>query len=580
MSNHSSEHKGPMGKGGPMRVRMAGDKPKDFKGAMGNLLKYIGSYKIAILVVIIFAIASTVFAIIGPKLLGNATTVIFNGVMGEVSGSGVGIDFVAIGKILGTLLILYVISAVFSYIQGYVMTGVSMKVTYRLRKDISEKMNQLPLSYFDRTSHGEVLSRITNDVDTINQTLNQSLSQVITSVTTVLGVLVMMLSINVPMTLVVLVIMPIALFLIMMVVKRSQKYFKQQQEYLGNVNGHVEEMFAGHNVIKAYNGEQESIAEFNKHNKKLYGAAWKANFLSGMMMPIMSFIGNIGYVAACVFGGYLAATGAITVGNILSFVQYVRNFTQPLSQLANISNIFQQTAAASERVFEFLAEGEEKADTLNPVDVQNIEGNVSFKDVHFGYTPDKMIVNDFSAEVKKGQKIAIVGPTGAGKTTIIKLLMRFYDLNAGEILIDNNSSVDFRRADLRGLFGMVLQDTWLYNDTILENIRYGRMSATDEEVVSAAKAAYAHHFIKALPGGYQMVLNEDATNISQGQKQLLTIARAILADPKMLILDEATSSVDTRTESLIQKAMDKLMAGRTSFVIAHRLSTIKNANLI
>ncbi|MEG0357437.1 MAG: ABC transporter ATP-binding protein [Christensenellaceae bacterium] len=580
MSNHSSEHKGPMGKGGPMRVRMAGDKPKDFKGAMGNLLKYIGSYKIAILVVIIFAIASTVFAIIGPKLLGNATTVIFNGVMGEVSGSGVGIDFVAIGKILGTLLILYVISAVFSYIQGYVMTGVSMKVTYRLRKDISEKMNQLPLSYFDRTSHGEVLSRITNDVDTINQTLNQSLSQVITSVTTVLGVLVMMLSINVPMTLVVLVIMPIALFLIMMVVKRSQKYFKQQQEYLGNVNGHVEEMFAGHNVIKAYNGEQESIAEFNKHNKKLYGAAWKANFLSGMMMPIMSFIGNIGYVAACVFGGYLAATGAITVGNILSFVQYVRNFTQPLSQLANISNIFQQTAAASERVFEFLAEGEEKADTLNPVDVQNIEGNVSFKDVHFGYTPDKMIVNDFSAEVKKGQKIAIVGPTGAGKTTVIKLLMRFYDLNAGEILIDNNSSVDFRRADLRGLFGMVLQDTWLYNDTILENIRYGRMSATDEEVVSAAKAAYAHHFIKALPGGYQMVLNEDATNISQGQKQLLTIARAILADPKMLILDEATSSVDTRTESLIQKAMDKLMAGRTSFVIAHRLSTIKNANLI
>ncbi|MEF9863405.1 MAG: ABC transporter ATP-binding protein [Christensenellaceae bacterium] len=580
MSNHSSEHKGPMGKGGPMRVRMAGDKPKDFKGAMGNLLKYIGSYKIAILVVIIFAIASTVFAIIGPKLLGNATTVIFNGVMGEVSGSGVGIDFVAIGKILGTLLILYVISAVFSYIQGYVMTGVSMKVTYRLRKDISEKMNQLPLSYFDRTSHGEVLSRITNDVDTINQTLNQSLSQVITSVTTVLGVLVMMLSINVPMTLVVLVIMPIALFLIMMVVKRSQKYFKQQQEYLGNVNGHVEEMFAGHNVIKAYNGEQESIAEFNKHNKKLYGAAWKANFLSGMMMPIMSFIGNIGYVAACVFGGYLAATGAITVGNILSFVQYVRNFTQPLSQLANISNIFQQTAAASERVFEFLAEGEEKADTLNPVDVQNIEGNVSFKDVHFGYTPDKMIVNDFSAEVKKGQKIAIVGPTGAGKTTIIKLLMRFYDLNAGEILIDNNSSVDFRRADLRGLFGMVLQDTWLYNDTILENIRYGRMSATDEEVVSAAKAAYAHHFIKALPSGYQMVLNEDATNISQGQKQLLTIARAILADPKMLILDEATSSVDTRTESLIQKAMDKLMAGRTSFVIAHRLSTIKNANLI
>ena len=460
------------------------------------------------------------------------------------------------------------------------MTGVSMKVTYRLRKDISEKVNTLPLSYFDKTSHGDILSRVTNDVDTISQTLNQSLSQIITSVTMVIGVLVMMFTINWLMTLVVLIIIPVSLVLIMLVVKKSQKFFKQQQRYLGTVNGHVEEMFAGHNVISAYNGEEESIEVFNGENEKLYSAAWKANFMSGMMQPIMSFIGNLGYVAVCVLGGYLAATGSITVGNIQSFVQYVRSFTMPLSQLANISNVLQQTAAASERVFEFLNEEEESPDTPTPVKLDKVNGNVEFEDVHFGYNPDKIIINDFSAKIKPGQKIAIVGPTGAGKTTMIKLLMRFYDLNSGKILIDGHATTDFTRADLRRHFGMVLQDTWLYNDTIMENIRYGRMDATDEEVIAAAKAAYADHFIKALPHGYEMVLNEDATNISQGQKQLLTIARAILADPDMLILDEATSSVDTRTESLIQKAMDALMKDRTSFVIAHRLSTIKDADLI
>ncbi len=567
---------GPMGHG----VQMAGAKAKDFKGSMGRLLKYIGKYKAAVVAVFIFAIASTIFSIIGPKLMGNATTVLFDGVIGQISGSGEGIDFTQIGQILIMLIVLYGISALFSYIQGFIMTGVSMKVTYRLRKDISEKMNTLPLSYFDKNSHGDVLSRVTNDVDTINQTLNQSLSQIITSVTMVIGVIVMMLTISGLMTAVVVCIIPIALVLIFQVVKRSQKFFKQQQEYLGTVNGHVEEMYAGHNVISAYNGEQESIAVFNEENGKLYNASWKANFMSGMMMPIMSFIGNLGYVAVCVLGGYLAANGTITVGNIQSFVQYVRSFTMPLSQLANISNILQQTAAASERVFEFLNEKEETPDTENPLVLDKVEGNVTFEDVHFGYTPEKIIINDFSAQVKPGQKIAIVGPTGAGKTTMIKLLMRFYDLNGGKILIDGHNAMDFARADLRRHFGMVLQDTWLYNDTIMENIRYGRMDATDEEVIAAAKAAYAHHFIKALPHGYEMVLNEDASNISQGQKQLLTIARAILADPDMLILDEATSSVDTRTEALIQKAMDTLMQGRTSFVIAHRLSTIKDADLI
>ncbi|MEA4854413.1 MAG: ABC transporter ATP-binding protein [Christensenella sp.] len=573
----------PQGGRGPMGGRgmaMGGPKAKDFKGSMGRLLKYLGKYKAAIVVVFVFAIASTIFAIIGPKLMGNATTVLFEGVMGQISGSGTGVDFTKIGNILVTLIVLYGISALFGYIQGYIMTGVSMKVTYRLRQDISKKINKLPLSYFDKNSHGDVLSRVTNDVDTINQTLNQSLSQIVTSTTMVIGVLVMMLTISWLMTLVVIVIVPLALLLVFRVVKRSQKYFKKQQEYLGAVNGHVEEMYGGHNVIAAYNGEEESIETFRKENGKLYGVAWKANFLSGLMQPIMQFIGNIGYVAACVLGGYLAAQGTITVGNIQSFVQYVRNFTMPLSQLANISSVLQQTAAASERVFEFLNEQEETPDTQNPIQLDKVDGNVEFKDVHFGYNPDKIIINDFSAKVKPGQKIAIVGPTGAGKTTMIKLLMRFYDLNSGAILIDGHDAKDFLRSELRKHFGMVLQDTWLYNDTIMENIRYGRMDATDEEVMAAAKAAYADHFIKALPHSYEMELNEDASNISQGQKQLLTIARAILADPDILILDEATSSVDTRTEGLIQKAMDKLMEGRTSFVIAHRLSTIKNADLI
>ncbi|MEG0257728.1 MAG: ABC transporter ATP-binding protein [Christensenella sp.] len=569
-----------MGMGGGPKMAMAGAKAKDFKGSMGRLLNYIGKYKLAVVVVFIFAIASTVFSIIGPKLMGNATTVLFDGVMGQISGSGTGVNFNAIGQILITLVILYGISALFGYIQGFIMTGVSMKVTYRLRKDISAKVNTLPLSYFDKNSHGDVLSRVTNDVDTINQTLNQSLSQIITSVTMVVGVVIMMFTINVLMTLVALLIIPLALFLIIQVVKRSQKFFKQQQEYLGTVNGHVEEMFAGHNVVSAYNGEQDSTNVFRKENKKLYTAAWKANFVSGMMQPIMAFIGNIGYVAVCVLGGWLAAIGTITVGNIQSFVQYVRSFTMPLSQLANISNVLQQTAAASERVFEFLNEPEESADTATPVKLEKIDGRVEFRDVHFGYNPDKIIIRDFSAKVAAGQKIAIVGPTGAGKTTMIKLLMRFYDLNSGNIFIDGHDLTEFTRADLRQHFGMVLQDTWLYNDTVMENIRYGRMNATDEEVIAAARAAHAHHFIKALPHGYEMVLNEDASNVSQGQKQLLTIARAILADPDMLILDEATSSVDTRTETLIARAMDALMQGRTSFVIAHRLSTIKDAALI
>ncbi len=571
---------GPMGGGPGHGVPMMGAKAKDFKGSMGRLLKYIGKYKVAVVVVFIFAVASAIFSIIGPKLMGNATTVLFEGVMGEISGAGTGIDFSAIAQVLITLVILYGISALFGYIQGYIMTGVSAKVTYRLRQDISDKVDTLPLSYFDRNSHGDVLSRVTNDVDTISQTLNQSLSQIVTSLTTVVGVVVMMFTINWIMTLVVLCIIPVSLILIFQVVKRSQKFFKQQQDYLGSVNGHVEEMFAGHNVVSAYNGEEKSVEVFKGENEKLYSAAWKANFMSGLMMPIMNFIGNIGYVAVCVLGGWFAAQGTITVGNIQSFVQYVRNFTMPLSQLANISNVLQQTAAASERVFEFLREEEESPDTKTPVLLDHVDGHVEFKDVHFGYNPDKIIINDFSADVQPGQKIAIVGPTGAGKTTMIKLLMRFYDLNSGAILIDGHDATDFTRADLRRHFGMVLQDTWLYNDTIMENIRYGRMDATDEEVLAAARAAYADHFIKALPHGYEMVLNEDASNISQGQKQLLTIARAILADPDMLILDEATSSVDTRTESLIQKAMDKLMKGRTSFVIAHRLSTIKDADLI
>ncbi len=569
-------------RGGPMGHGPGGvvEKPKNFKKSMGKLMQYIGKYKIAVFVVLFFAIGSTVFSIMGPKMLGNATTLLFEGVVSGISGNGGGIDLPEVGRVLMQVLTIYLVSALCLYVQSYVMAGVSMKVTYNLRRDISFKMNKLPLSYFDRVSHGDVLSRVSNDVDTISQTLTQSLSQAITSLTTVVGVIVMMLTISGLMTLIVCLILPISLALVMMVIKKSQIYFKQQQEYLGDVNGHVEEMFGGHDVVRAYNNENHSIEIFKKHNNKLFGAAWKANFLSGLMMPLMQLVGNFGYVAVCVLGGYLAATGQMTVGNIQAFIQYVRNFTMPISQLANISNILQQTAAASERVFEFLGEKEERADEPNAIAPENVKGNVSFEHVRFGYNADKIIVSDFSAQVPTGKKVAIVGPTGAGKTTMVKLLMRFYDVNSGAILIDGIKNTDFTRENLRSHFGMVLQDTWLFNGTIMENIRYGRIGATDEEVIAAAKAAYAHHFIKALPGGYQMELNEEASNISQGQKQLLTIARAILADPEMLILDEATSSVDTRTESLIQAAMDNLMHGRTSFVIAHRLSTIKNADLI
>ncbi|PWJ87909.1 ATP-binding cassette subfamily B protein [Oceanotoga teriensis] len=564
---------------GPAVMR-GGQKAKDFKGTMKKLLKYMSDYKVSIIVVFIFAMASAIFMIIGPKILGKVTTKLFEGIMTKITGTGSGIDFVYIGNILLMLAGIYLISSIFSYIQGWVMSGVSMDISYRFRDQISKKINKLPLKYFDNTNQGEVLSRVTNDVDTISQTLNQSLTQLITSITTVVGVLFMMFSISWQMTLVALAIIPISMILIAFVVKYSQKYFKQQQDYLGNVNGHIEEMYGGHVVMKAFNGEEESIKDFDKFNQKLYGAAWKSQFLSGMMMPIMNFVGNIGYVGISVLGGWLAAKRMIEVGDIQAFIQYVRSFTQPIAQLANISNIFQQTAAAAERVFEFLEEEEESLDTLNPVKPETIEGNVEFKNVHFGYDSDKIIINNFSANIKAGQKIAIVGPTGAGKTTMVKLLMRFYDINSGEILIDNNNIKDFTRKDLRSYFGMVLQDTWLYNASIKDNIRYGNLNATDEEVYEASKAAHVDGFVHALPDGYDMVLNEEASNISQGQKQLITIARAILANPKILILDEATSSVDTRTEVQIQKAMINLMKNRTSFIIAHRLSTIRDADLI
>jgi ATP-binding cassette subfamily B protein len=570
--------RGPMG-GGPMQGMMKGEKARDFKGTMKKLIQYLGSYKLSILIVLLFAVASTVFSIVGPKVLGQATTKLFEGVMAQIAGTGT-IDFDFIGYILLSVVALYLASAGFSYIQGWIMSGISMKITYRFRKDISEKINRMPLKYFDGTNHGEVLSRVTNDVDTVSQTLNQSLSQIITSVVTVVGVLIMMLTINVLMTLVALVIVPLSLVFISFVVKRSQKYFKQQQDFLGHVNGHVEEIYGGHLVMKAFNGEQKSSEKFDQYNDPLYDAAWKSQFFSGLMMPIMNFIGNLGYVVICILGGYLASINAITLGDIQAFIQYIRSFTQPITQLANISNTLQQTAAAAERVFEFLAEAEEVPETATPVVLEAVKGQVEFKDVHFGYKPDKIIINDFCATVQPGQKIAIVGPTGAGKTTMVKLLMRFYDVNSGAILVDGHDIRDFIRQDLRKMFSMVLQDTWLYNGTIMENIRYGRSNATDAEVIAAAKAAHADHFIRTLPASYNMVLNEEVTNVSQGQMQLLTIARAILADPKILILDEATSSVDTRTEVLIQKAMDHLMKNRTSFVIAHRLSTIRDADLI
>jgi len=568
-----------MGHGGPMSM-MPGDKAHDFKGTMRKLIDYLGSYKISILILLLFAVASTLFSIVGPKVLGKATTKLFEGVMAQVAGTGAGIDFDYIGRIILITLGLYLGSALFSYVQGWIMSGISMDITYRFRRDIADKINRMPFKYFDSTSQGEVLSRITNDVDTVSQTLNQSLSQIVTSVVTVVGVLIMMLSISWQMTLIALLIIPLSMLIIILVVRQSQKYFKQQQEYLGHINGHVEEMFGGHMVMKAFNGEAESVQRFEGLNDTLYDSAWKSQFLSGLMMPVMGFVGNLGYVAICIMGGYLAIRNAITVGDIQAFIQYVRSFTQPITQIANISNILQQTAAAAERVFEFLAEEEEIPEVKNPVQPENLKGHVVFENVQFGYNPDKVIINDFSVDVKPGQKIAIVGPTGAGKTTIVKLLMRFYDVDQGAILIDGNNLKDFSRGDLRCLFGMVLQDTWLYNDTIMENIRYGQPSSSDEAVIAAARAAHVDHFVRTLPEGYKLVLNEEASNISQGQKQLLTIARAILIDPTMLILDEATSSVDTRTEVLIQQAMDKLMEGRTSFIIAHRLSTIRNADWI
>ncbi len=561
-------------------IQMQGEKARDFKGTMRKFLQYIGAFKVQVITVMVFAALSTVFMIVGPKIIGRATTRLFEGVLGHISGTGQGIDFGYIGNMVLLAAGLYLLSAVLSYIQGWVMTGVSMKITYRLRKDISEKINRLPLKYFDRTTQGEVQSRVTNDIDAINQTLNQSLTQIITSVTTVLGVLIMMFTISWIMTLVTLLIIPLSFILIMVVIKRSQKFFRQQQQYLGHVNGHVEEIYGGHNVMRAFNGEKKSFEKFGNLNNVLYNAVWKSQFLSGMMMPIMFFIGNLGYVAVTILGSWLAIQGRMQVGDILAFILYVRSFMQPISSLANISNVLQQTAASAERVFEFLEEEEEARETVAPASPLQVSGEVEFKNVNFGYSGDQIIIKDFSAKVSKGQKIAIVGPTGAGKTTIVKLLMRFYDVNGGGIFLDDKNIKDFTRQGLRSVFGMVLQDTWLYNGTIMENIRYGRQDATDQQVIESAKIAYVDQFVHALPDGYKYILNEESSNISQGQKQLITIARAILADPKILILDEATSSVDTRTELLIQAAMDNLMKNRTSFIIAHRLSTIKDADLI
>ena len=569
--------RGPMG--GPRRGMMPGEKAKDFKGSMAKLFRYMERYKFRFILMFIFAIAGTVFNIVGPKILGKATTELFNGLIAKVNGTG-GIDFEKIGMILLGTLGLYVVSACFSFIQGFVMTGISNDVTYNLRRDISKKINKLPLNYYESRTNGEILSRITNDVDTLQMSLNQSLTQLITSVTTLIGVFVMMLSINVWMTLAALLILPVSMLIIQTVMKHSQKYFQAQQNYLGKVNGQIEENFGGHNVVRVFNKENDVVEEFEKDNQKLYESAWKSQFFSGMMMPIMQFVGNLGYVMVALLGGVFVIKNSIEVGDIQSFFQYIRNFTQPIQQIAQVTNLLQSSAAASERVFEFLEEPEESQNETSPADIEKLTGDVQFEHVKFGYNPDKIIVNDFSADVHDGQKIAIVGPTGAGKTTIVKLLMRFYDVNGGSIKVDGHDIRNFNRSNLREMFGMVLQDTWLFSGTIMENIRYGRLDATDEEVIAAAKAAHIHNFIMQQPGGYQMVLDEETSNVSQGQKQLLTIARAILADNKILILDEATSSVDTRTEMQIQKAMDNLMKGRTSFVIAHRLSTIKDADLI
>ncbi|MBR1433409.1 MAG: ABC transporter ATP-binding protein [Ruminococcus sp.] len=556
-----------------------GEKPKNFKGTLKKLISYLGVYKIAILIVMILAAVATVFSVAGPKIMAKATNALFDGLMSKIAGTG-GIDFGYIGKILLFTLGLYIFSSVVSFVQGWIMTGISQKISYRMRKDISEKIGRMPMGYFESRTYGEVLSRITNDVDTLGMTLNQSITQIITSVATLIGTLVMMLSISPLMTLISLVILPVSAFLLSFVIKKSQKHFRTQQEYLGHINGIVEETYSGHTVVQAYNKEQETIDEFCSVNNVLYKSAWKSQFLSGIMMPVMQFVGNMGYAGVAISGGLLAIKGVIGIGDIQAFIQYVKQFTQPIQQIAQVINQVQSMAAAAERVFEFLDEKEEEQSPENPVIPENVTGAVRFDHVSFGYDPEKIIIGDFSANVKAGQKIAIVGPTGAGKTTMVKLLMRFYDVNSGTITLDGIDIRRIPRKKLRESFGMVLQDTWLFNGTIMENIRYGRLDATDEEVIAAAKAAHAHHFIKSLPNGYDMVLNEDASNVSQGQKQLLTIARAILSDSKVMILDEATSSVDTRTEVLIQDAMDRLMSGRTSFVIAHRLSTIRNADLI
>lgn len=579
MSNQDMKHtpqrrRGPMGRG-----MQPGEKPKNFKASIKNLIQYIAKYKIGIIVVMLFAACSTVFTVVGPKILGKATTTLTEGLMAKIQRTG-SIDFGKIGSILLFVLGLYLLSAIFSFVQGWIMTGITQKVCYQLRKEISEKINRMPMKYFESRTYGEVLSRITNDVDTLGQGLNQSITTIITATATMIGVLIMMISISPLMTLIAIVILPISMALISLVTKKSQKFFRNQQEYLGHINGQVEEVYGGHLVIKAFNREKDTIEEFDRTNKILYDSAWKSQFLSGMMQPIMMFVGNLGYASVALTGGLLAIKNIITIGDIQAFIQYVKNFTQPIQQIAQVINMVQSMSAASERVFEFLEEEEEDQIVANPADISKITGEVTFDHVHFGYDPEKIIINDFSAHVLPGQKIAIVGPTGAGKTTMVKLLMRFYDVNRGEIRLNDSNIKDFNRRELRDAFGMVLQDTWLFKGTIMENIRYGRLDATDEEVIAAAKAARADHFIKTLPGGYQMELNEDASNVSQGQKQLLTIARAILADNKILILDEATSSVDTRTEIEIQKAMDNLMRGRTSFVIAHRLSTIRDADLI
>ncbi|MTK09240.1 MAG: ABC transporter ATP-binding protein [Hungatella sp.] len=569
---------GPMGRGGGLGQKT--EKAKNFKGTMLHLAGYLKHYKVSVIVVILFACCSSVFSIVGPKVLGKATTKLFEGLMAWAMGTGLLTDFRYIRNRLLLLVVLYLVSALFSYLQSYIMSGVSMKITYELRKNISEKMNRLPLNYYDTRTHGEILSRITNDVDTVSQTLNQSLTQMITSVTTLIGIVAMMLSISIRMTLVAVLVLFVSMGLIVTVVKKSQKYFSQQQKSLGNLNGHIEEIYAGHNVVQIFNGEKEAIEKFRLINDKLYGSAWKSQFLSGMMMPIMSFVGNLGFVCVCLLGGYLTVKKVIEIGDVQAFIQYMRSFMQPISQIANVSNTLQSTAAAAERVFEFLDEEDEVSETESPIVLSEVHGNVEFKNVCFGYQPDTMIINHFSSSIEAGQTVAIVGPTGAGKTTIVKLLMRFYELNSGQILIDGHDSLTFTRRDLRAMFGMVLQDTWLYNATVMDNIRYGNFDKTDEEVIAAAKAAHCDEFIRTLPGGYHMVINEESSNLSQGQKQLLTIARTILADPKILILDEATSSIDTRTEVFIQRAMDKLMKNRTSFVIAHRLSTIRDADMI